>query len=360
MADVFLWGSYDQGNFGDDLMAVLIGTYLLDHGHSVTIFGEGWSENVNRKFRSSSEVFDAVGRADMCIIGGGEFLFRDNLIRRLIRRHPRKFEAQCIDFLNACEAHGKKFFAVSVGGDGTADGRRLSPSRRRLFSSQFCVGGTVRLKGDLLLSRNIGFSVKYYPDILLSTPVFYRTGFDSPSDQITVGVNLSVNSYRKVRGILHRLANKETSLHVRFILSHTIKSGHDYEIQGDPALPRSSSVQYSEVGRFIDELAHLDIIVSSKLHVGLVSAAYDATFISYQGKPKANLFVREMAAANNPEGATNCLHVATEEGLAQVLYREISRRKKEGGFGRHRAPGVFLRESLKHFSELLDVVNEVP
>lgn len=74
--EIALWGSYNYGNFGDDLMADLISSRLTGLGHSVKVV------SVNPDILSGASAadisivptLDACRDVDIVVIGGGAML----------------------------------------------------------------------------------------------------------------------------------------------------------------------------------------------------------------------------------------------------------------------------------------------
>ena len=292
---VLLWGSYDEGNFGDDLMAVLLATYLRSQNVEPLVLGLKAKALGSHAITVTHNLKAGLESVDICLIGGGEFLFRESLLRRILRSHPRKFERQCDQLSRTCALLDKKIYSISIGGDGVVDPKLISRSRRDLFDPSVYCGGTVRLKTDVAILNRCGADVCYYPDILLGTPDFISASVGGPKNRkFKVGINLHKKHYKSVREVLIKIKERHENIEITFLLSHLIDAGYDYEVDGDEAMDGANLSRYEDVYQFSRALSELDLVVSSKLHVGVVSAAYGAEFVSYGGKAKAKLFVDDM------------------------------------------------------------------
>lgn len=287
---IALWGSYSEGNFGDDLMALAFARTCIDQGATVSGFcvPESFARHGIAKADTLTEL---LRQADLCVIGGGEFLFRSAPLKRLLRSYFRRFEVSCADLADAVERATVPLAAVSVGGDGTTHFQRLSRDRRRLFGSRHLISATVRLPSDLQTLSRLGNRAAYFPDALLATPLLFPFRNEGARKTLRVGLNLhrslGISFVERLREHLKGRADVELVA----IRSHSERSGHDYELAAadvDGAIEEHRYLDPIDTSRF---LSSLDVVVSSKLHVGVVALAYGARFISFGGKPKARSFV---------------------------------------------------------------------
>ena len=68
---ILLWGAYQQGNFGDDLMAWVFARGIKKLGHSVKVFGLSPSEAEDFGLETATSIDEALEEADAVVLGGG-------------------------------------------------------------------------------------------------------------------------------------------------------------------------------------------------------------------------------------------------------------------------------------------------
>ncbi len=282
-----VWGNYNKGNFGDDLMALMFIKKIADMGHQPSIFraSPSLANQLNCKNYTSTKRF--VADSDLIVLGGGGMLINTPLLRFLLRREAFDFEKICYELYIHVTKYKKPIIPISMGG--AASDIVTNPFKKKLFDSKHTIAGTVRLPSDLRLVDNKTF--QYISDVVLATKYFFQvveTGDDAAKKKKRLILNLKTKTSEPLinelgkNGILDRFDVK--SFH-----SHDISLAHygAYEYK----YPKGS-FQIDSVRSGVEFLASADIIVSSKLHVGVTGLSYGIPFISYQGPSKAKEFLK--------------------------------------------------------------------
>lgn len=286
---VFIWGCYWQGNFGDDLMAVIMSKYFLERGYEVKVFRLPKSLADQHGIGVCSDVADGVAWADAVVLGGGAFLQRQfSLFLKMLSPAIRDIYKELENLYVALRDSNKKFAFCSIGSSGARAFEDLDRVVRDILSLSSNKGGSVRLVKDLALFEQAKpkCEVRFYPDILLAS-YLYIGGVrreDGLGGRIRVGVNVSRRDRSFVKAILEWRERNFDKVDLDFVLTHSIESG----ISSEYISTRKGvgSVVHLDPCEFAHGLLEFDCIVSIKLHLGLVALAGGANFISYKGQPK--------------------------------------------------------------------------
>ena len=280
-------------------MAISIANYLKKKGHQPIVFR--LDRRLAEKFDIETEtsVSALVAQTSFLIIGGGGMLVGNSGIRRIFSPIARKFENDFKQLKKALEKFKKNIYPISIGGAGKKD-VRLPRSRERFFASNFVREGTLRLKGDLSLTERMGKSFTYFPDILFDIESHFKVrSLRKPHDgEIWIGLNL-ISKDMEGEYWLDKLveeARKVPHLKLFFIRTHLENYQINYEYCPETSLPNVKPYNYSDVEDTLNLLTSLDIIISSKLHVGLTSLALRTPFLSFKGKDKTKAQLRELKA----------------------------------------------------------------
>jgi polysaccharide pyruvyl transferase WcaK-like protein len=280
-----IWGLYDKGNFGDDLMALLFASFLMKKNHDVLVYRA--SEFLNKEIggRSVQDIERFTSECDVIIIGGGGMLVNNPWYKIFLKKTDFNFEYSFYKLLKSLKKYNKKIIPLSIGG-GNANFIN-NPYKRKIFTDLYSFNGTVRLKSDLLSLNSTNFT--YIPDVVLSS-----------SDLI---ISKKCNSSKKV--ILLNLKTKNASELLDQLLvygyfekydiysfgshaiSHSKYSGYEYVL-------KNRHLQFNTIHEAINIISNADVIISSKLHVGVAGLSYNVPFISYKGPEKAKLFLKEI------------------------------------------------------------------
>ena len=279
--EVGVWGSYHYGNFGDDLMAELFAGQLREWGYQPVVF----SRNPGVVAPSTARVMPSINawQGRDVVMGGGAMLSSDTLAEYFLRPATRAVRREFDELVQWCRANDGKVIPISVGGDGTGEAQ-IRGSRRQLFAGPWATNGTVRLRADqVLMSRAFDKRYAYYPDVLFATARLMKIPRRMPSAParcFRVGINL--HRKRAVVVVDALRARFGSALDLVPITTHSSVFEHPYEWGSG----EGHALAYETMVPFVQGLGGLDLLVSDKLHVGLVAATLGTPFLSYQGKAK--------------------------------------------------------------------------
>ena len=285
-----IWGSYNHGNYGDDIMALAIADRAKQMGFDVDIFRISHSVISDLPYTSQHCVDTLVSECDYLVIGGGAWLnsgdFSDNV------------EQDCVDFLSALKRHNKTFISISIGGDNCADIRELSKARVALFSSENYLGGTVRLKSDEAMLTKIHKPVTYCQDIVLGIAEDYRMRLgDSPCGLSKTRIGLNLNRTQRRFGQLCQIIARLRGMECVFIKSHLQSHDLGFELNPVTSSGNEFTLTYANAEDFIHGLSKLDVLISFKLHLGVTCLGLNVPFISFGGSGKTQAFMNEFGLA---------------------------------------------------------------
>lgn len=294
-----IWGNYCYGNFGDDLMAISIANYLKRKGHIPVVYR--LDKQLSKKFDIETEtsISMLVSEVEFLLIGGGGMLVSNSIIKQLFSPVAREFERDFDELNTALSKYKKKIYPISIGGSGKED-VKLPKSREKFFTSNFVREGTLRLESDLLLTRKMGKSFTYFPDILFDVHSHFKLeSFKKPNDgEIWIGLNLISKDLKGEKWLDRLVEEAQTNPNIKlfFIRTHLENYVTDYEYVPELTSPNIKTYVYADVNDMLNLLASLDIVVSSKLHIGLTSLALGTPFLSFKGKEKTKAQLRELKA----------------------------------------------------------------
>lgn len=277
MAKVLIWGFYNQGNLGDDLMAAMFYELAEQAGHKPVLL-------------STNARFDAMGyvrcvtlvglEVDHIIIGGGAFFKKGGPPNSAIERSI----AELAEFI---EEKRVPVIGASLGSDGIKHIREASPARRAVAQSQYFQGAAVRLRQDLTLGLP---KLRYIPDIVLLTRHFCET-FPRLKPVAPTGTtpNFLINLSRRSAWCLPYAIWLGRGYRKAFFRAHTGcgKTG------GEISLPIFPTIEEISVNCSLGYLRCAEIIVSSKLHPGVIAMSFARRFIPVAPTKKTQCFLLE-------------------------------------------------------------------
>lgn len=275
MKNILVWGFYDQGNIGDDLMAMMFAKLVTDLGHKATICTS------NRNFEKLGfEICDAIesARPDVIVLGGGAFFKKGG-------HHNSNIERKISQLADFVESTGTPVYGMSLGSDGIDRIAEASDARRRVASAPSFLGTTVRLRHDLDLGLA---NTAFLNDIVICSAYFAQisdksSAFSKPIERVLI--NLSRRSVLQLPKILCANWNRKVS----FFKAHDsqLKTG------GEITLPLYKIALSDNFWDGIKALAESESIYSSKLHPGIISMSFGNRFHSVAPRPKTIYFLEQ-------------------------------------------------------------------
>ena len=285
---VALFGFYGHGNFGDDLMAVIFGRFLTSKGAEVYVY-RLYSPYAERYgFKVAYSVSELLDGKDLVILGGGG---------ALVSRRESRFSKSPRDLallIEQCKTSRIPMYAFSVGGSG-ARYQKLTPPHKRvlLHSAEYL---TVRNPEDVELLRSASAKGDFYPDIVWQTSEFFP--IERQKDKkMKVGINIYPRALISrmacyILPLIHLVAWIRKDLDFIFIDTHNSHYGRFRAIGRIGRAKNTRDYAFSDLTEDLEVLANLDLMISTRLHAGLVCMSYGVPFISLLGERKTLLLMR--------------------------------------------------------------------
>lgn len=286
---IAIWGSYEYGNYGDDLMAVFYGITALKYTKNVLVYR--LDDSVAKAFNltTTNDLESLLSDKPLLIVGGGGMLI-DIPLKKWLSSRLRNFE---LDYrrLNKILSDDAVLdvLALSVGGSGLGEQTRISTWRKDFYatSASFI---TLRNEEDEPLLKKIGATYKTVPDVVLSTDYFFPVA-KRDSDTKIIGVNLDRKNKAEIEFIRKSVPKEYT---IKYFKTHLSKKISGYEYEPDDLMSNEQIVEYSDLQSFVHEIASMDLLFTSKLHVGVTALSYSIPFISVSAKNKTRSFLRSV------------------------------------------------------------------
>ncbi|MEM9092162.1 MAG: polysaccharide pyruvyl transferase family protein [Cyanobacteria bacterium P01_F01_bin.53] len=292
---VAVFGSYNYGNYGDDLMGVMFAHKLkqLDAEPIVYRLDPVFANTYD--VQTTDSLDELLSNARFCIIGGGGLLIGKTKLSKIDQEIEDDFKA----FALATQQYSCPLYPLSVGGDGRGENTPFPSGRRLLFSGPTCQLTTVRNKSDIPLMKHLGKEAVYYPDVLWSAPDYWN--MEKPKHDpnvLRIGINLADSrKHRMFVSLLSQLSKlKRQKIELHLIRSHLANYPVNYEMLPIPGQRNLFSYTYSDPVEMLAFLGSLDVLISQKLHLGLSALAMGVPFISYGGQGKTHTLLKSIGA----------------------------------------------------------------
>ncbi|TQF00130.1 MAG: polysaccharide pyruvyl transferase family protein [Spiribacter salinus] len=276
---VALFGFYNRGNFGDDLMAVIIGTALQEHRIEFKVYGLPSKVREEFGFAGEDTISRLLENASVVVIGGGGFL---------LSQGSRLFDDEIKRLCDECEVRSIPIYMISVGGDGKPYDQ-LSPARQRVLDQAEFV--TFRNQEDRLCLQGAASNKQVYvfSDIVWSTGAVLPFSRNPKGKGITIGVDASI-SEKRARVALRLLRMLERASLGRVQLVMVRQNWNDQR-----AGSYDDDISYGDgFEEFVRRVAALDIIVTQRLHVGLLGMSYGNSVFYVFPQAKTKLLMRRV------------------------------------------------------------------
>ncbi len=290
---VAIWGSYNYGNYGDDIMAVQFAEYLKSLNVQPVVYRLDKQLAKRYQLLTTDSLDELLSNAEFCIIGGGGFL---------VENFSAPFED---DFRQLHQVSTEKkcpVYPISIGGEGLGKNASLSYWRQEFFQGDMCQSCSVRLESDRELINKFGKEVFYYPDVLLSVAEFWQirdrnTRQNLPNHPIHVGVNIPNTLQCKWLALqLRIIASIRRDIVFHFIKTYLPSSSINSELRPKQQSNNIKYHLYADPKSTLEFLASLDLVISYKLHLGLTALALGVPFYSLGGSGKAKAFLSSIDA----------------------------------------------------------------
>ncbi|MEZ9239160.1 hypothetical protein AB4116_06205 [Vibrio splendidus] len=280
--NVFVWGCYNQGNFGDDLMGIMFSKLFQNQDCKVQCYRLSEALSIKYDIKTTNSVKEALDWCDIIVIGGGAFFKQEHETHPMINSDIKELSVEL-------KKHNKKLYCISVGSDNVASSEQLFSPRREIMESSNFSGGSVRIKDDL---KKFDFKdVIFLEDIILTTPLMLEhldLGIEHASNMLD---NRSVLNFSKKNFLKSLLNIKLWPLLAKSIYfkSHDSDSG----IKSEAHIPFVQFFENKDPILSSFELSKAKSVTSTKLHVGVAACSFGVGFKSVYGNDKTKVFLEQ-------------------------------------------------------------------
>jgi polysaccharide pyruvyl transferase WcaK-like protein len=288
-----LFGYYKYGNFGDDLMAALFGRELRSLGIPFKVFGLSTPILKENDFAGVSTIEDLLSGTDIIIYGGGGAFLQSKIKQRAT--HEQDVGKLC----SLCKKQGIPIYMLSVGGSGALS-PQPTPSQEILLQQARYI--TFRNPEDVALisSPNTRYSIG--SDIVWRTPLYLSECSINKKKKSMINIGIDVT-------LLARLESMAFILALVFLIPLSFKKYrfvfYDQFLRSSREnLPRRllkgvlpvfyKQHQYTTLTSFVASINEADVIITNRLHMGMVAMAYGIPVLQVLPQHKAFVLFKRL------------------------------------------------------------------
>lgn len=277
MKKVMIWGFYEQGNIGDDLMGMIFYELIEEFGGHPILYSSN-PRFTEMGYRATTDL--ATAEPDILLLGGGAFLKNEIASKQSIEDKVQRLA----DYVNqnAIPVHG-----VSLGSDGIDTLDNLSLARKALVRGGHLKSVAVRLESDLVLGLP---NARHLDDVVLLTSTCanrYKrlTPIDPPAGHPNTLINLSRRKALEVPRILWKTRKERPA----FFRAHTSAGNTGGEI----TVPGFPVIEEKQITAQLGYIKAAKTIISSKLHPGVIAVSFGNRFEPVSPRLKTTAFLTE-------------------------------------------------------------------
>ena len=328
---VGIWGWFQTGNYGDELMALYVAEAYRQMGVDCLVFGLRPELAERYSLESTDEVDEFFSRIAFCVFAeGGCLVDAGDSGNEKGERYS--------GLAAAARRHGVAVYPFSIGGNGQ-EVAQPKGGLGELWGDGTFRETVVRLPGDVGLIESFGGEAACVPDMLWEASGVLGCGAPigrKPGETLRVGVNFL---RRLVPGDFCEWVESAVpaGVEVHWLAVHTERFVRG-EIRPDEESGRVKIFRHQDPVELLRFLGTLDVVVSSKLHVGLTGISQGATFLSCCGRPKTHAQLRELEGdlirEERPEELLSEVFARPEKFLGLVPWGRVDRLRVAAGENR--------------------------
>lgn len=288
---VGLFGYYSEMNLGDNVMAHLLATHLIDRGHDVVIFSTNPGPLARLDARIAGTVDEFLEGLDLIIFGGGGLL----IPRPKLSISGVAFHNELGAVLDGAKARSIRMFGVSLGGAGKPFSEIVPQQRRQLLVSLEAF--SLRNPEDSHLFDELNKPGKVLGDLVWTVASKFPMPPKAATGKTRVGINLYVGRsrrYKILRWLLTLAVKMRPDVEFQFIDINPDRDGQFRALKPYGPLKPEASKILTDTEESCQEAASLDLLISTRLHLGVMAMSYGVPVIVYAGQEKTRLLYRRM------------------------------------------------------------------
>jgi hypothetical protein len=283
-----IYGAYSQGNFGDDLMALICANEVLKAGQSPLVYGLSEKACSLQGCQVTHDLNEFLAKSNKFIYGGGGLL----TVKRVTSDFQMAMRSEIKKIIKHASEYSKEIGVFSIGSNGDLS---VLPVDYAMGIASAASVATVRLNVDQSWPF-MPISTESYPDIVLSIKSCLSTSFVQPlykSPRIRVAINISKRlGYLSIPILL--ILSYARNFDVIYVAAHSRERGFGSDFQLPVLITklfkRLENIRIENSLLALSEISSWDVIISSKLHVGVAAMALGATFFPNSNNAKVYSF----------------------------------------------------------------------
>lgn len=346
---VGLFGYYSYRNHGDHLMAYLLAEHIKSLGHKPVIFSKwaadmaGWHVDVV----SEPEAFART--VDVIVFGGGGVL----IPRRHLNEDGADFNADLGQVLDAAAGDETPLFGISIGGAGARLDQIVPLERQQLLRRLHYV--TLRNREDLPLLAEAGVAGEFLDDLVWTAATVFPLKGVERGGRKRVGINFYLGRsrrYRLVRTIIGLVTRLRPDIDFVFLDNQPGRNGEFQAFKPARRTANTTCETLVELDAACRELASLDVLFTTRLHVGLVAMCYGVPSVVYAGKMKTRLLYNRIGRGHLFWSSKDVMKFLRVFLLPGGLDRLIQS-------GRQPIEPIVFHSAAKHYERLTQLLTKV-
>lgn len=343
---VGLFGYYSYGNLGDNLMAYLLSRHIKSLGHDPVVFTKSPKFMMGWDVALCSDITDLVNQSDVIVFGGGGLL----IPRRNLSAQQRDFNDDLGAAVKAATAKGIPQLGSSLGGAGKSLDQIAPVERQNLVRALKYV--TLRNSEDVQLLEQAGIEGAFHNDMVWTTADKVPVARGSGNGRRRIGFNLYLTQsrrYKLLRRILQLVVRLRPDLDFVFLDIHPGPDGA-FNAFAPERMPKNCTRKtLADVEDACREAASLDLLISTRLHLGVMTMSYGGTTIAYAGQEKTRLLYKRIGRESLFWKSTDLLRFLKCFLLPGALVKTIA-------IGQNKDVSEGVRDAHQHFAKLTEAL----
>jgi polysaccharide pyruvyl transferase WcaK-like protein len=346
---VGLFGYYSYGNLGDNLMAYLLSRHIRSLGHEPILFTKSPDFMKGWDVKLCASTDDLVSQADVIVFGGGGLL----IPRKNMNETQADFTRDMGAVVRAAKAKDIPRIGISLGGAGKSLDQITPPERQELIRELDHV--TLRNSEDLQLLDQANLDGAFFNDLVWTTADQVPVPGKRASDRRRIGFNLYLTQsrrYRILRKILGMIIRLRPDLDFVFYDIHP-GAGDEFKAFAPAHMPKNCTRKsLTDIEDSCREAATLDLLVSTRLHFGVMMMSYGGTTIAYAGQEKTRLLYTRIGREELFWNSNQLFKFVQCFLVPGALEKTIS-------IGKSRAVSDVVDDARQHYSRLGELLEKI-
>lgn len=273
-------------------MAYLLSSHIRSMGHTPIVFSKLPATMTDWGVQVESDVDDFVEAADVVVFGGGGLL----IPRPHLGGDRGDFNADLGGVLRKAGTKNTPLYGISIGGAGEPLYKIVPEERQLLIRSLRYV--TLRNSEDLQLLEQAGVEGEFQDDLVWTTAAVYPLERPPQRGRRRVGINFYLGRSRRflvLQKIIELIVRARSDIDFVFLDNHPGRDG-EFKAYSPARLPancsRKTLVDIEDACR---EVASLDVLFTTRLHVGVMAMCYGVLTVAYAGQKKTRLLYNRIS-----------------------------------------------------------------